>query len=511
MMLQKHALITVALLASLALSACGKKTDTVNPPPADSSEGKIDGSGADTGTEADDKAANGDNSDETNGSLGGALPEPEDTNPSYETEEPPTPEVIPVKPKVPAAPPAVTPPTPKPAAPKPAAPQPVAPKAPAAPKAPKASAPQADQEERQYPQPPEVEKVTPMNPSVADVLRAPGAGDNVLPDDYSGSDANNVTRDGVSKRLTGGVTKDGLVYTSSSTDDLLNFLRRRNERVNNESRRQNLAAAASVVSAKVSQDAFEGENAVITLRVQESGSVKVYNLAGSLSEGSASKLRLVRDGNGERTTGTRNVSGTLKCVDLDGGCETAMARLEIGNGHGFGVAYVVFRNSKADLYFHLPAQEDYSGNPEFRILSDYIVSTIKNLNTSSKIQKRTFRSWKVVNGRSGFTFTTKGYNDELLAFAGPLLSQDGSNAVNVPLSRIGKDEENSLDLLSVRGARLNYANTIQEARLIANNGLGQIRLSVKMRKRNSFPQDRFAVTVMRPIKPIVDLTDDNLK
>ena len=120
-------------------------------------------------------------------------------------------------------------------------------------------------------------------------------------------------------------------------------------------------------------------------------------------------------------------------------------------------------------------------------------------------------SWEVVNGRSGFTFTTKGYNDELLAFSGPLLSQDGSNAVNVRLNRIGKDEDNSLDLIAVRSSKLNYANTIQEARLIANNGLGQIRLSVKMRKRNNYAQDKFAVTVMKTIKPIVDLEDDNLK
>jgi hypothetical protein len=247
------------------------------------------------------------------------------------------------------------------------------------------------------------------------------------------------------------------------------------------------------------------------LKVQEPGGVKIYNLAGSMSEGRASKLRMVTYGNGEKTTGTYNVAGTLKCVDLDGGCETAMARLEVGCNGGFGVAYVVFRNSKADLYFQLPAVDAYSGNPEFYVLSDYFISTIKDLKTTAKIQKRTLGSWEVVNGRSGFTFTLKGYNDELLAFTGPLLAQDGSNAVNVRLGRIGKDEENSLDLLAVRSSKLNYANTIQEARLVANNGLGQLRLVAKMRKRNNFAQDRFAVTVMRTIKPIVDLEDDNLK
>lgn len=504
MMLQKHTLITAALLASLALSACGKKTDVMNPP-APQKEGTIEGK--------DGKKGSDDKSDGTSGSLGGALPpqQKQDQQDEEEQELPPVngPQTLPVKPKASPSP------APKKSTDKaPAIPGVVpAPAAPAAPKAPVVKAPPAKQQEpvSQYPQPPQVEQVGPVAPAISDVLRAPDLGENVLPDDYSSDDVHNISRDGITKRLTGGVTKDGYVYTSASTDELLNFLRKRNERVGAESRRQNLAAAASVVSAKISQDGFEGESAVITLKVQESGGVKVYNLAGGMSEGRASKLRLVKAGNGERTTGAYNVAGTLKCVDLDGGCETAMARLEIGNGNGFGVAYVVFRNSQVDLYFHLPAKEKYSGNPEFYTLSDYFISTIKDLNTSSKIQKRTMSSWEVVNGRSGFTFTTKGYNDELLAFSGPLLSQDGSNAVNVRLNRIGKDEDNSLDLISVRNSRLNYANTIQEARLIANNGLGQIRLSVKMRKRNNYAQDKFAVTVMKTIKPIVDLEDDNLK
>lgn len=503
MMLQKHTLITAALLASLALSACGKKTDVMNPPaPESKKEGTLDGQESKPNTD--------DESDDTNGSLGGGLPPQQGQE--DEEEFPPTndPSAVPVKTK----------PSPSPSPKKadkvtdiPGAVPAPAPKTTTAPKAqPSAQKPvqQTEQTQREYPQPPQIEEIGPVAPTVSNVLRAP-VGENQLPDDYSTDDVNNLSRDGVTKRLTGGVTKDGYVYTSASTDELLNFLRKRNERVGAESRRQNLAAAASVVSAKMSQEGFDGESAVFTLKVQEAGAVKVYNLAGGLSDGRASKLRLVNSGNGERTTGAYNVAGTAKCLDLDGGCETVMTRLEIGNGVGFGVAYVVFRNSKADLYFHLPAVEKYSGNPEFHTLSDYFISTIKDLNTRAKIQKRTLSSWEVVNGRSGFTFTTKGYNDELLAFSGPLLSQDGSNAVNVRLNRVGKDQDNSLDLIAVRDSKLNYANTIQEARLIANNGLGQIRLSVKMRKRNNYAQDRFAVSVMKTIKPIVDLEDDNLK
>ncbi|MNT98765.1 hypothetical protein D3C72_2414250 [compost metagenome] len=58
---------------------------------------------------------------------------------------------------------------------------------------------------------------------------------------------------------------------------------------------------------------------------------------------------------------------------------------------------------------------------------------------------------------------------------------------------------------------LNYANTIGDARLIANNGLGQVRIMIKMRKRANYPQDKVAITFMRRIKPLVELNDENLK
>ncbi|MFS4459128.1 hypothetical protein [Bdellovibrio sp. HCB2-146] len=492
MMLNKHTLIMTALMASLSLTACGKKTDVVTPPPAEPQKqaGPCTDNCKDEGTSGD---------------LGGGVPDEND-----ESVEPPTPvpnepapqEPKPTSPKPGSAKPAPAKPAPaKPAPAKPAPAQPVP--APAKPAPAKPAQPN-------YPQPPAVEKV-PTTPSITDVMPTPTGSANELPSDYRPNDVTNVTRDGVSKRLTGGVTKEGYVYTSTSTDELLNYLRARNERVGYESRQQNLAAAASIVSAKISNDGFSGESAVITLKVQESGGIKVYNLEGTMAEGPASTLYAVRGGNGLPTTGARPIKGTLKCVDLDGGCETSFARVEIGAKGSSGIVYVVFRSSKADLYFHLPAKADYSGNPEFYSISDYIVSTIGDKRTNEKIKTRSFKSWEVVNGRSGFIFSTKGYNNELLAFAGPLLSQEGGTAINVPLNRIGKDEDNSLDLLAIGSSKLNYANSIGEARLIANNGLGQIRLGFKMRKRNNYAQDRWAVTVMRVIKPIVDLDDDNLK
>lgn len=471
-MLQKHAVITAALLASLSLTACGSKKE-LNGAPAKS-----------------EKTTTSD----TNGSLGGGLPDPNgpisDLPAPTEDYYPPVPGPIPggtATPPKTETPKAQTPPPP--------------------PAPPKASTPS-------YPPPPTssvpVNQPAPVvNPPVAATRNVEGDL-NQIPTDYNSNDYRNATRDNLSKRMTGAVTPEGLVYTSSSTDELLNYLRARNQKVGAVSRQQNLDAAASIQSAKMSIDSLSGDISV-TLKVQEGSSVRTYNVAGGVGSDVAMPVRSVRAANGEKTTGSRPVSGTAKCVDLDGGCENVYVRLELGAKGSSGIVNLVFRNSAADLYFHLPAKGQHSDNPEFLVLQDYMINTIRQVNTTDKIKSVRLNSWEVVNGRSGFAVSMKGANNELLAFAGPLLAPEAGTGVNIGLSRIAKENnDDSLDLISLNNSKLNYANTIADARLIANNGLGQIRISLKMRKRSNFAQDQVAVTFMRKIKPLVDLTEDNL-
>lgn len=475
-MLQKHSLITAALLTSLSLSACGKKKDVLTKTPeqtAQSGESQTDN---------------------TNGSLGGGLPDPNSTN--NDDYNPPLPGPI----SGPAAPAPIKPPKaenpPKGSTP-PKAQTPPGSSVPTPPPAPKA------------PEPIKSGGPVPIGaPVIADPRPAPALGTNVLPADYRSNDPGNATRDNLTKRMTGGMTEDGLVYTSSSTDELLTYLRARNEKVGYETRRLNMEAAASVHSAKMSVDSMSGD-VIITLKVLEGREVQVYNVAGGLQSGAASPVRSVRAGNGEKSTGTRALEGTVKCLDLDGGCETVFARLKIGSSPTSAIINVVFRNSSADLFFQLPGE--YSDNPEYLILRDYVRNTIQKVDTVDRVKSVRLSSFEVVNGRSGFAVSLKGANSELLAFAGPLLAPEAGTGVNIYLSRIAKEQEDTLDLISLNNTKLTYANWIGEARLVANNGLGQIRIALKMRKRASYAQDQFAITFMRKIKPLVDLTDENLK
>lgn len=422
--LQKHRLITTALLASLSITGCGKKKDLVNNPPPPPPP-----------TQQQTSPQTGPDGKPLNGQLGGGLPIPNGEN-----------------------------------------------------------------------------QPAPTNPPViTDTRPAPAGETNELPQDYKPNDPRNVNRDNLTKRMTGGVTQDGLVYTSSSTDELLNFLRARNDKVDEATRRLNLDAAASVQSAIMSVDSLSGD-VVVTLKVLEGREVKVYNAGGVTSYGGpAATLRPVIGGQNTKTTGARPLEGTLKCLDLDGGCETTLVRLKIGSLGSSSIINLVFRNSSADLYFNLPAADAQSDNSEFLILQEYILNTVRRIKTEDRIKTVRMSSWEVANGRSGVTLSIKGHNNELLAFAGPLLAPEVGSGVLVNLARVAQDQEDTLDLISLNQSKLTYANWIGDAKMIANNGLGQVRIAVKMRKRGSSAQDQFLVTFMRTIKPIVDLTDDNLK
>lgn len=359
-------------------------------------------------------------------------------------------------------------------------------------------------EQIDFPQLPE-----PLPDQVSGSRPAPELGTNPLPPDYRSNDEGNVDRDDLTKRMTGGVTSNGLVYTSSSTDELLNFLRWRNEKVDPVTRNSNMQAAASVREAIFSRDHFSDE-IFLTLKVSDGGKdTQAYNLAGFLGQDKAAQLRRVRSANGEITTGTRPIEGTAKCVDFDGGCENIFVRLKIGEKGSSAIINVVFRNSVADVFFDFPVEK--SDNPDYMEIKDFVLNTVRKYDTSDKIKSVHMSSWEVVNGRSEVKVFIRGFNNELLAFGAPLLAPETGTRVNLRLSRIAREQHADLDLGPGIETKLNYANMIGDGRLVANNGLGQVRMAFKLRNLSGHQQNHFTATFMRRIKPIVDLTNDHLK
>jgi hypothetical protein len=327
---------------------------------------------------------------------------------------------------------------------------------------------------------------------------------------YDPVDPKAVEKADFQKRYTGMTDEDGLLYTGSSTDYLLTYLRLRNEDTNLDAgvKARNLQAAQSIEMARLSRDKGTGE-VLVYLKVREGSKVRNYVLAGGLSDGDIlSSLRLVKGGSGGvRTTGAQHIEGKIKCMDSDGGCETTVARLVIGEPGSRAAVAIVFRESLADIYFSLSAS---TGNPEYETMRKFWIHSNDEANTDLRLKEVVLKSFEIVNGRSGFDAQIKSYGRQLMSFGGPLLAPEAGTSVSITADRNAQMKE-SIDLDRIANYKFDLANFIGSAKIVNNNGLGQVRLAVKMRKRTGYNQEAFTLTVMRIIKPTLTPNQENLK
>ena len=326
---------------------------------------------------------------------------------------------------------------------------------------------------------------------------------------YEPVDPASIEKADYQKRYTGMTGEDDLLYTGSSTDYLLTYLRLRNEDPNLDAgvKARNLQAAQSVRAVNLSRDEFSGD-VVVTLKIREGLNLKNYVFAGGLSDGETiSSLRLVKGRNGLKTTGEQSITGKIKCLDDDGGCETMFARLVIGDQPGTRAAVaIVFRESLADIRASLSKS---TGSPEYENIRNFWINSHNEANTDHKLKKAVLKSFEIVNGRSGFEAQIIGENRQLITLSGPLLAPEAGTAVDITASRMSQMQE-SFDLDSITGYKLDLANFIGSAKITNNNGLGQVRIALKMRKRVGYGQEAFKLTIMRIIKPTVTPNEENL-
>lgn len=338
---------------------------------------------------------------------------------------------------------------------------------------------------------------------------------------YEPVDPGAIERTDLEKRYTGMDTPEGLFYTGSSTDKLLTYLRLRNEDPNLDAgvKARNLDAAKSIRSAHMSRDPETGD-VVITLKIKEGQNLKNYVLTGGIGEGdTVSKLRLAKGRGNVKTTGDQMVNGKIKCMDDDGGCETIFARLVLENPSApepvatgstptssRAAVAILFRESLADIRASLSKS---SGNPEYEYIRDFWINSHNEANSEMKLKKAVLKSFEVVNGRSGFEAQLIGENRQLISLGGPLLAPDAGTFVDVTADRAPQMQE-SLDLDNISDYKLDLANFIGSAKIVNNNGLGQVRIALKMRKRVGYTPESFRLTIMRIIKPTLEPNEDNL-
>lgn len=205
-------------------------------------------------------------------------------------------------------------------------------------------------------------------------------------------------------------------------------------------------------------------------------------------------------------------SAELRCLDLDdSACETSVLRITAKNG---AVADVVLRNTIADLSIKMNEKQNTLSNNFKSIRRMFYNSLYRTEFDQPIIEKTVFNSFAVVNGRSGLVIKLIMDKAEALLFKAPLVSSSSDNSdVSVDMKHNIKAGDLTYEEMqkSRNEANISYADMIDEAKLSKNNGLGQIQITLSLNGQSALAgnQDPIFLKVLRIVKPIVNLEEDD--
>lgn len=266
--------------------------------------------------------------------------------------------------------------------------------------------------------------------------------------------------------LSGGQTKD-LFYTGAGRDGLLAAFKSQAGAASSDQQKLNANLSRAIIGARMSK--ANKQSATIDLAIDESfkGGIKNYQLKATPAFGvmNLSLVKQAANGNLEFQ------GGYLKCLDLDGGCDNSYAYIKLSGGY----AKIIFRKSYVDTFFLM--QEKITNNAGFDELKDYAQNKRDDVSTAKKIDKIQVASYEVVNGRAGMGFALTTVDKQMVGLSIPLLVSDTASLVDVAVAK-SSDISRGYDLQSSAGYSSQLSQSITDARLVGNTGLGELKLKL---------------------------------
>lgn len=301
-------------------------------------------------------------------------------------------------------------------------------------------------------------------------------------DQYDSTKASNVDTFLFPKNITGAVTVEELLYTSTSVDSLIATIRSRIQSESESSRKDEVRVAFSVMTANLNLNQ-QNKSATITLKVKEQGQEKLFGFQVINYDGKLNRAVAIQ--NRGLDTVAKEVKATFKCLDQDGSCDSALFRVKPNGG---GVISILFRQSFADLNVVI-FEKNLSSN-SMSTLEPVVLNTTSKKESTQQISSVRLNSFEVVGGVSGFQLAIKTNRDDGLMIAGPLVTAYSKAKLDILLAK-------SSSALS---------NSVIGAKLLANNGLGMLKIALV--NLNSAPT---VLNVMKKQRPVVQLTEDDFK
>lgn len=265
---------------------------------------------------------------------------------------------------------------------------------------------------------------------------------------------------------TGGQAEE-LFYTSAGDDGVMEEFKLYNGKVSAEQQKMNNYLAKAILNAKLSRATAAGQTS-LTLTVDEFGTMHTYKLLAN-SDGEKLNLSLSKAG----TTGEMEFQGGfVKCLDKNGGCDVAYAKLKFAGGY----TRIIFRNAAADLHFLV--QQDVVNNSAFSTLSTYIANATNSLNVANKIEGMKLSSFEVINGRAGLGAMMTTANRQVIGFNVPMVVSALNSEVSATVVK-NVDLSKSFDLVNLTKTHaVELSRSINQVRLVKNDGRGHFKLQL---------------------------------
>lgn len=281
-------------------------------------------------------------------------------------------------------------------------------------------------------------------------------------------------------------------YTTASNDYLYGDLTQRMNAVQDAKQSQRNKELAGKVRRVFHQVDITNTNKIVVMLfvdIEIKGVIQTFKYESELNQAGVGTLYL---------PSTRLERGSIMCLDRNTStCHSAMIRIILkDNKTGLAaVARAISRKTSANFDFKMPAQTGH--NAEFERLAQMFLNTEKKNGAINSLRRVLVESFEVIGGGSGMKISMVTNEDQAIVGSGPLLiPASGGISTNVTLDR----DAHLTDLMAYdrgSGFKLDFHNSIEEMRLIGNDGSKELTLALKVRAGLNSNEQTLRVTFIR--------------
>lgn len=259
---------------------------------------------------------------------------------------------------------------------------------------------------------------------------------------------------------TGGQSKD-LFYTASSADGLMTEFRSYNNKVSADQSKMNASLAKIITSAKIKKS---GSDMLIDLTTDEQGVLQTYKLKATQASDKHTISVVSQTGDLEFQ------GGFLKCLDKNDSCDNSYIKVKLSGAY----TRIIFRTSYANRLF----QYQDSTSDGHRLWMTYVNNSTQATSTNQKFKSAQVASFEIVNGRAAMGAQILTQDNESVGLSFPLVASAQGSEVSAAVMK-SQDVSKIYNLAAIGATSQRLAQAITTAKLVNNNGLGDVRLKLE--------------------------------